>query len=662
MVKPTRHHFAGLPPIPLAAAIAAVVLVAPAPARSRGFESTLVGCAGQPDGTACDDGNGCTSGETCRSSNCLAPASFGAAAGSPIAVGDGPHAVVVRDLNMDGMLDLAVANTANSNAVTIFLGNGSGAFTPVAGVPVGINPYGLAAGDLNGDGILDLAVANFSSDNVTILLGNGAGAFSQAAGSPVSVGDGPFSIAAGDLNGDGRLDLVVPNFHSDNVSILLGNGFGGFNPAAGSPILAGASPAAAAIGDLNEDGKADLAVANDNSGNVSILLGDGSGAFSQAAGSPIAVGTLPRSIVAADLDRDGRLDLAVANEAASSNSVSILLGNGSGGFTQPVGSPFFAGTNPDSIAVGDLNGDDILDLAVADAGIPNAVTVLLGNGSGVFAQPAGSPFPVGQTSRSVAVGDLTGDGRLDLVVANFSSDDVTVLINTTTSAPDGTGCEDGNGCTLGEACRSGHCLAAATFANNGTASARNRPYSVATGDVNLDGKLDLVIPNENSNNVTILLGNGAGGFSSAGVPDVNVGNRPQSVAIGDWNGDTKPDLAVANRSSSNVWILLGNGLGGFAPAMGSPIPLSGNPFAIVAGHMNGDGILDLAVARASAGTAAIFLGNGSGGFSQIGGWPLGGSPSSLAGGDLNADGKLDLVGTNSGSDDVSVLLGIGSGN
>ena len=186
---------------------------------------------------------------------------------------------------------------------------------------------------------------------------------------------------------------------------------------------------------------------------------------------------------------------------------------------------------------------------------------------------------------------------------------------------------------------------------------------MATGDVNLGGKLDLVIPNETSNNVTILLGNGAGGFSSSGVPDINVGNRPQSVAIGDWNGVTKPDLAVANpQAGSSLRSCSGTASGAFAPAMGladfalgesvrdrrrpyergrHPRPRGGSGRR---GHRR-----DLSRERL-------------GGFSQIGGWPLGGSPSSLAGGDLNADGKLDLVGTNSGSDDVSVLLGIGSGN
>jgi hypothetical protein len=146
-------------------------------------------------------------------------------------------------------------------------------------------------------------VANFSSDNVTILVGNGIGGYSQAAGSPVAVGDGPFAVAAGDLDGDGRADLVVPQLLVEQRLDPAGKRVRGIRPAAGSPIVAGAAPASVAIADFNGDGNADLAVANHNSNNVSILLGNGSGSFSPAAGSPIAVGASPQSIVAADLER-----------------------------------------------------------------------------------------------------------------------------------------------------------------------------------------------------------------------------------------------------------------------------------------------------------------------------------------------------------------------
>jgi hypothetical protein len=665
MLIPTRQHSWRLQSILAILTALAAIPIAAAPLPSQGADAaTLTDCAGQPDGTSCDDGVACDLGETCRSGLCLAPASFAAAAGSPITVGDGPHAVVARDLNNDGKLDLAVANTANSNSISILLGNGSGGFTPAAGSPVAVgpNPYAIAVGDFNGDTQLDLAVANFGSDNVTILLGNGSGGFAQAAGSPLAVGNDPFSIATADLSGDGKLDLAVTNFHSNDVTIFLGNGLGGFSQAAGSPVAVGTSPGSVAIGDLNGDAKADVAVANSASNNVTILLGNGAGGFSPAGGSPVAVGNIPFSVVAADLNRDGSLDLAVANDAANAHSVTILLGNGTGAFTQAVGSPVGAGTNPESLAVGDLNGDGAPDLAVANAGSGN-VTVLLGNGAGRFAQPAGSPFSSGSVSRSVAIGDLSGDGRLDLAVANNGSNNVTVLLNTTTSAPDGTACEDGNGCTVGETCRSFVCEAPVSLAPAGVATTRSHPYSIAIGDVNGDTFVDFAVPNDGSNNVTILLGNGSGGFSSTGVPDVTAGNRPQSVVLGHMNGDGRLDLAVANRSSGNVMIFLGNGLGGFSQAPGSPFPSGPNPSALAAGDVNGDGKLDLAVADFGSNTVLIFLGNGSAGFSQSAGSPVpvGGGQSAIALGDLNGDGKLDFAAAKSGSNDVAVRFGDGSG-
>src|SRR6266478_6226118 len=155
-------------------------------------------------------------------------------------------------------------------------------FAPAINFPVGHAPFSVAVAEFNGDGKLDLVVANAGSDDVTILLGNGQGGFLEASGSPISAGAGPFSVATADFNGDGKTDFAVANYDSGNVSIFLGDGTGGFSQAIDSPIAAGTNPASIAVGDFNGDGKADLAVANHVSHDVTILLGNGDGGFSPA--------------------------------------------------------------------------------------------------------------------------------------------------------------------------------------------------------------------------------------------------------------------------------------------------------------------------------------------------------------------------------------------
>jgi alpha-tubulin suppressor-like RCC1 family protein len=347
------------------------------------------------------------------------------------AVGAEPQTVAIGDLNGDGHPDLVVANE-ESNSVSVLLGGGNGKFTPASGSPVtvGSNPVSVAIGDLNGDGHPDLVVANAGGNSVSVLLGGGSGAFTPASGSPISVGSSPVSVAVGDVNGDGIPDLAVANNGSNSVSVLLGGGSGAFTPASGSPITVGSSPLGIAVGDLNGDGIPDLAVANNASDSVSVLLGAGSGAFTPASGSPITVGSEPFSVAIGDLDGDGVPDLAVANNA--SDSVSVLLGAGSGTFTPASGSPVTVGTNPVSVAIGDLNGDGRPDLAVANFG--SGVSVLLGGGGGTFTPASGSPITVGSEPVSVAIGDLNGDGIPDVAVSNEGSQSVSVLLNTSRPA------------------------------------------------------------------------------------------------------------------------------------------------------------------------------------------------------------------------------------
>ncbi len=269
-------------------------------------------------------------------------------------------------------------------------------------------PRSVAIADLNGDMNLDLAVANVNSGNVSILLGNGAGGFNAPTNFPV--GPSPRSVAIADLDGDMNPDLAVANDGSDDVSILLGDGFGGFSPPTNFGV--GDTPRSVAIGHLDNDMDLDLAVANVNSDNVSILLGDGAGGFSGP--TNFGAGDFPFSVAIGDLNDDMKPDLAVAN--VNSDNVSILLGDGVGGFSGPTN--FGVGDAPRSVAIADLNGDMKPDLAVANSGSDD-VSILSGDGAGGFSGPTN--LAAGDGPFSVAIGDLNGDMNLDLAVASLSS-------------------------------------------------------------------------------------------------------------------------------------------------------------------------------------------------------------------------------------------------
>jgi FG-GAP-like repeat/FG-GAP repeat len=336
--------------------------------------------------------------------------------------GNNKVSVAVGDFNGDGKPDLAVADF--EGLIAILLGTGTGSFDRAGSAGVLIDsPNPLAVGDFNGDGKLDLAVGVTTlmppSRNITILLGAGTGFFSSSNSFAVGVSPEAIALAAGDFNGDGKLDLAVTNGNSSTVSVFLGTGTGSFGAA--TNFIVGTTPRSVAISDFNGDGKLDLAVANSGSNNVSILLGTSTGSFGPA--TNFAVGNTPGSVAVGDFNGDGKQDLAVTH--LNSDNVSILLGNGNGTFG--VATNFAVGATQRSVAVADFNGDGELDLAVTTGS--NNVSILLGSGAGSFG--AATNFAVGNGAGSLATGDLDGDGKPDLVTANFGSRDLSLLLNTT---------------------------------------------------------------------------------------------------------------------------------------------------------------------------------------------------------------------------------------
>jgi hypothetical protein len=346
---------------------------------------------------------------------------------SPEAAGDGPSGIVAANFDGDADRDLAVANW-NTGRVTILRNDGSGNFTEPASSPetVGGNPYGVVAADWDGDADLDLAVANRAGDNVTVLRNNGGGNFVQPATSPESVGDEPYALAAADLDGDADPDLAVANQGSNNLTVLRNNGGGNFFQPGSSPETVGADPYGVAAGDIEGDGDPDLTVVNYGSANVTVLRNNGGGNFVEPASSPEAVGFNPIGIAAADLDGDADPDLAVGN--TSFPGLTILRNNGGGNFVQPASSPEPTGAEPRSVVAANFDGDADQDLAVTNAST-TTVTIQRNNGGGNFVQPATSPETVGTWPYAAAAADLDGDADPDLAVANFLSDNVTILQN-----------------------------------------------------------------------------------------------------------------------------------------------------------------------------------------------------------------------------------------
>ena len=396
---------------------------------------------------------------------------------------------IVNELNHSGSRALVTPEAALPEMADVpyFTDvSGEGELTPLDVLRV-VNLLNLGEGETAPSDVVRYRVDAMGDDGNPLLSYN-------------SGGSSAWSVAVGNFNADGKIDVAVANAASNTIGVLLGNGGGEF-AAAVTYATGGASPKAVAVGDFNADGRVDLAVANSATvgNNIGILLGDGAGGFTPAV-TYASGGNGASSLAVSDFNGDGKLDLAVANTTTAGNNIGILLGNGAGGFAAAV-TYASGGTAASSITAGDFNADGRRDLAVANRS-SNNVGVLLGNGAGGFAN-AVTYGSGGTTPSSLTVGDFNADGRSDLAVANagFASNSIGVLLGT------GTGTFGG----------------AVTYASGGL-----MPSSLTVGDFNADGKTDLTVANTDSNSVGVLLGNGVGGFAAAAIY-ASSGAKPASV-------------------------------------------------------------------------------------------------------------------------------------
>jgi len=540
--------------------------------------------------------------------------------------------VEVFDLNRDGKDDLVGVDFTTHVGVQIQLSNGDGTFS-ASSAGLDRYPQDLRLADFDGDGLVDLAMTvppsyteppGFQISRVRVLFGSGDGTFVRS--TLFSVAEGPIRIAAGDVDGDGRADIAATIFYTGSVMTFYSLADGTFIPGAavsgfGAFVLDNLS-----VGDLNGDRRGDLAVRG--SGTL-ILLNDGRGSFSLT--DSFNSGSLDYQL--ADLNGDTVLDAVFYDF--------ISLGRGDGTFVRGIQSPlgpFPQARCPTSIVTGRFNSDSSLDLAVTlycppvpqpppspPAPAFGSVAIYAGDGHG--GASASFTWSSNDQASDAAVADFNGDGRLDLAVTHALSNDVSVHFG------------NGDG----------------TLLEPGRYPVGSGPLAIVAADFNSDGRIDIAVANSQSNDVSILLNRGDGSF--APQARFSTGGGPRALTVADFDGDGNADLGAANRLTDDVSILFGRGDGGFSPEVRYGV--GDGPASIASGDLDRDGHPDLAVANAVSNDVSLLLGGAGGLFASETRLAAGASFGKVALDDLDGDGNLDLASV--GGSGTEIRLGRGDG-
>ncbi len=590
----------------------------------------------------------------------------------PVAVANfNPRRIVAGDFNEDGIDDVAVTvqgplGPGAPDAVEIFTGTVAGPVGPSVPVTVGDNPWGLALANFNNDGHIDLAISNLESNNVMPLLGNGLGGFSI--GTFQTAGTFPADLAVADFNGDGNDDVAVVNSTTSSFTFFPGNGAGSLLP--GSNVALASNAVGIAAGDFDGDGLQDVAASLNRDLSLSVLSGNGDGTFQAGVGRPLsglatyAVNSNGTALIA-DFDLDGVLDAVVAHVSSYFSFVQSL--QSALALTTGIG----PNRSKADLAAGDLNGDGFDDLAVCNSG-DNTVSVLLGDGAGGFSNPPGNPYPIPADGFSLKLGDMNNDGRPDVVVNHVAA---TQLVSVSLTNPDGslqapftqsTGLPS-NEVRLGDFNNDGNLDAVVGFAGpapnvelllgNGTgalaaptnSAAGNGVTSLAVADFNRDGNLDVAVP-ELGPGANIGIFNGTGGNTLPATPSqtiVTAFTGLFELLSADFDGDGFADLATftPGLSNSDVSVFFNRGDGTFSNVPDVVIQdVAFSPWRCLqpAPDMDQNGLPDIVVQDNTAGGLRVYLSHADRTFT-FSGSIMDGDITGLAAGQFNGDPRPDLA-------------------
>lgn len=484
------------------------------------------------------------------------------------------QSIAVADVNHDGHPDVVVTDTGSTaSTFQVFLGKAGGGFEHPERFNTDLNPRYIRIADVDGDGNPDIIVSNLGALTVRVFFGNGAGRFHNPKSYPAPGINGEVELqgfAVGDVDNDGKPEIVTVNPSSLAVKVLENNGSGSFNPP--GTHTTGDTPSAVATGDLNGDGHADVVVADAGDNNVEVWLGNGDGSFQ--APNTYSVGANPQRVILADVNGDGKLDLITGN--FGDGSVSVRLGNGDGTFRAE--SRYDAGEAVVGLAVADMDQDGNPDLVVGNS-VVNTVNILLNKGNGTFAPR--KAYPASNIVDDLAVGDVNHDGFPDVVTVGGA---VSVLFN------------DKNG---------GLEPVPLNAANISTHLYPGSGYRVALADLDHDGNLDILVVDYSNSQLDVLRGNREGFFQRPPQPYLTC-NNPLGIAVADINNDGNLDAVVTCTGSHTVATMFGNGLGGF---VGAIYPAEIDPRDVAIDDFNEDGEKDLAIVNGVSDSLNISLAN-----------------------------------------------------